>query len=84
MVSSTNLPNATMQLPRLKRSPHDQWRVYLFEGIGLVVLGVLAIVVPPMSEIGVTIFVGWMLLIGGVSGLISTEGTIRRAGRCSE
>jgi uncharacterized membrane protein HdeD (DUF308 family) len=56
----------------LGRSIHEHWGLFLAEGIILVLLGLAAIVVPPIAGLTVTIFLGWMLLIGGVAGLIST------------
>jgi uncharacterized membrane protein HdeD (DUF308 family) len=44
----------------------------LFEGIVLVVLGVLAIIIPPLAPLAVAIFIGWLFLISGVAGLITT------------
>jgi uncharacterized membrane protein HdeD (DUF308 family) len=54
------------------RSLHDHWGLFLAEGIVLVLLGLLAIVVPPLAGLTATIFLGWMLLFGGIAGLIST------------
>jgi uncharacterized membrane protein HdeD (DUF308 family) len=77
-MSFTNLPdNAAAQI---KQSIHDHWRFYLIEGVVLLILGALAIVVPPIAGISITIFVGWMLLIGGVIGLISTFGARQAPG----
>ena len=42
------------------------------EGIVLVVLGLLAIVVPPLATLAVAILIGWLLLVSGVVGLITT------------
>ena len=56
----------------LARSIHDHWGLFLAEGIILVLLGMAAIVVPPIAGLTVTIFIGWMLLFGGVAGLIAT------------
>jgi len=56
----------------LKRSIHDHWRTFLIEGIILVVLGLAAIVVPPIAGLATTIFIGWVLFVGGVVGLIAT------------
>ena len=56
----------------LAKSIHAHWRVYLFEGILLVVLGLAAVVVPPLAGVAVTIFLGWLLLIAGFVGLLST------------
>jgi uncharacterized membrane protein HdeD (DUF308 family) len=46
--------------------------LFLVEGIILVVLGVLAIIIPPLARIVVTIFLGWLFLISGIVGLVTT------------
>src|SRR6478609_299124 len=48
------------------------WKIFLFEGILLAVLGLAAMIVPPMASLAVTIFLGWMFLISGIGGLIVT------------
>lgn len=48
------------------------WRMFLFEGVVLVVLGVLALILPPLASIAVAIVFGWLLFIGGVFGLATT------------
>jgi len=53
-------------------SLHLHWRAFLIEGILLVLLGILAVVVPAVATIAVEVFVGWVLLLSGVVGLIST------------
>ena len=53
-------------------SLHLHWRAFLIEGIVLVVLGIFAVVVPAVATIAVEVFVGWVLLLSGVVGLIST------------
>jgi uncharacterized membrane protein HdeD (DUF308 family) len=50
----------------------EHWKAFLFEGILLVVLGIAAMIVPPLASLAVTIFLGWMFLISGVGGLIAT------------
>jgi uncharacterized membrane protein HdeD (DUF308 family) len=54
------------------QSIRDHWVLFLIEGIVLVVLGILAVVVPVVATIAVAIFLGWLLLISGVFGLITT------------
>jgi uncharacterized membrane protein HdeD (DUF308 family) len=44
----------------------------LFEGIVLAVLGLAAMIVPPLASLAVTIFLGWMFLISGIAGLVVT------------
>ena len=48
------------------------WKALLFEGILLVVLGLAAMVVPPLASLAVAIFLGWMFLIAGIAGLALT------------
>jgi uncharacterized membrane protein HdeD (DUF308 family) len=48
------------------------WKLFLFEGIALVVLGALAIMAPAVASVAATVFFGWILLISGVAGLLTT------------
>jgi uncharacterized membrane protein HdeD (DUF308 family) len=48
------------------------WKAFLFEGILLAVLGLAAMIVPPLASLAVTIFLGWMFLISGIGGLFVT------------
>ena len=62
------------QLQRaLAQSVREHWVLFLIEGIVLVVLGLLAIVIPPIATIAVTIFLGWLFLISGIVCLITTR-----------
>ena len=51
---------------------HEHWKLYLAEGILLVILGFIAIVIPPIATLAVTILLGWLFLLSGVMGLITT------------
>jgi uncharacterized membrane protein HdeD (DUF308 family) len=53
-------------------SLHAHWRLFLTEGIVLLILGILAIVVPPIATIAVEVLIGWLLLVSGVVGMIAT------------
>ena len=48
------------------------WKAFLFEGILLAVLGLAAMIVPPLASLAVAIFLGWMFLISGIAGLVVT------------
>jgi uncharacterized membrane protein HdeD (DUF308 family) len=54
------------------RSLHEHWVLYLIEGVVLIVLGATAIVLPPIATLAVTILIGWLLLVSGIMGLITT------------
>src|SRR6201747_2553178 len=54
---------------KMSAAVREHWKAFLFEGILLVVLGLAAMIVPPLASLAVTIFLGWMFLISGVAGL---------------
>ncbi len=51
---------------------HEHWVLFLIEGIVLLILGAVAILVPLIATLAFTIIIGWVLLISGVVGLITT------------
>jgi len=51
---------------------HAHWGVFLAEGIILVILGIAAIVLPPIATIAFTIIIGWIFLVSGIVGLVTT------------
>ena len=51
---------------------HEHWVLFLIEGIVLLILGAIAVVIPPIATLAVTIFLGWLILISGVIGLVTT------------
>jgi uncharacterized membrane protein HdeD (DUF308 family) len=54
------------------------WIWLLVEGAVLLVLGATAIVLAPLASIAVAIILGWLFLVSGIFGLISTF-SMRRA-----
>ena len=69
---STNNADLDKLRSSVTRSLHAHWRLFLAEGIVLLVLGLLAIVVPQIATIAVAVFIGWILLVSGAVGLIAT------------
>ena len=55
-----------------RQSMHDYWGLFLAEGIALSVLGLAAIIVPPIAGLLATVFLGWLFLIAGIVGLVAT------------
>jgi len=51
---------------------HEHWVLFLVEGIVLIVLGVAAIIVPVIATLAFTLLIGWLFLISGVVGLVTT------------
>jgi uncharacterized membrane protein HdeD (DUF308 family) len=61
------------QLPRqFLTSLRDHWVLFLVEGVVLVVLGLAAIMLPVIATLALAIFLGWLFLISGIVGLITT------------
>lgn len=43
------------------------WRLFLFEGIFFILLGFCAFIVPQFFSVFIVIFLGWIIVIGGVT-----------------
>lgn len=46
------------------------WGLLVFEGVLLVILGILAMVLPPLASLAVTLTLGWLFVISGIAGLV--------------
>jgi len=66
----------TPELGRLRSdistSVREYWGVFLFEGVVLLLLGILAVLVPVIATLTVTFAFGWIFLISGLIGLVTT------------
>ena len=61
------------QISRQFDSPiHDLWGLFLAEGIALLLLGTVAIVLPPLAGLAVTILLGWLLIASAIFGVLTT------------
>ena len=69
---STNTPNTEQIQSAMAASLREHWVLFLVEGIILVILGLAAIVVPPIATLAVELLFGWLFLISGIVGLITT------------
>ena len=54
------------------QSVRNHWRLFVIEGLALVVLGLIAILVPSIARENVTIVLAWLFLISGTVGLATT------------
>jgi uncharacterized membrane protein HdeD (DUF308 family) len=66
---SLNQPNINAAI---RKSIRQHWRMFLIEGIILLILGLAAIALPPIAGIATTLVLGWLFLLGGIVGLIAT------------
>lgn len=63
-----------------RRTVKDHWRLFLLQGVVLVLAGLAAIVVPQIASIAAAIFIGWLLIISGAVRLVALYGARRAAG----
>ena len=69
---STNQPDIAKFQSAVANALHQHWKLYLAEGILLLALGFIAIVIPPIATLAVTILLGWLFMLSGVVGLYTT------------
>ncbi len=56
----------------LRRSIHDHWRLFMAEGVLLVLLGFGALAIPLFAGLATAVLLGWLLVAAGIVGLLST------------
>jgi len=71
-MSMMNDPDVQQFQRAVATSLHEHWVLFLVEGIILVILGLAAIILPPIATLAVEILFGWLFLISGIAGLIMT------------
>jgi uncharacterized membrane protein HdeD (DUF308 family) len=69
---STNNAGLDKLQASVTKSFHAHWKLFLIEGIVLLILGILAVVVPQVATIAAAVLIGWLLLVSGIVGLIAT------------
>src|SRR5262249_6785076 len=57
---------------RVMSAIRRHWVLFLIEGIVLAVFGVIAVIVPGVAALTVTILLGWLFLFSGILGLVTT------------
>ena len=55
----------------LKESLKTHWKLFLFQGVVMVILGILAVAWPVVATVAVDIYVGWLFLISGIISLVA-------------
>jgi uncharacterized membrane protein HdeD (DUF308 family) len=69
---STNKSEIERVQAAISKSLHEHWTLFLVEGIILLVLGLVAVMVPMVATVAVEIIVGWLILVSGIVGLVTT------------
>jgi len=53
----------------IREAIHNHWVLFLIQGLIMIAFGLVAVGEPMVATIAVTLFAGWLFLIGGVVGL---------------
>jgi uncharacterized membrane protein HdeD (DUF308 family) len=69
---STNQPDIAKFQRAVANTLHKHWVLFLVEGVVLLVLGATAVVLPLLATLALTIIIGWLFLVSGVVGLVTT------------
>ena len=69
---TTEQPNIVNIRRAVNQSLRQHWVLYLVEGVVLLVLGATAVVIPPLATLATTIVLGWLFLVSGVVGLVTS------------
>jgi uncharacterized membrane protein HdeD (DUF308 family) len=69
---STVKPDLEGMQAALATSLSAHWKLFLIEGIVLVILGVAAVMLPLVATIAIAVVVGWIFLLSGAVGLLAT------------
>jgi uncharacterized membrane protein HdeD (DUF308 family) len=64
-------PDRSIMQDAVSDALRSHWRLLMFQGTIMVLLGILAFAAPVAATIAVDIFVGWLFLISGIVGLVA-------------
>lgn len=67
----TRVQNPSDMQDALKDALKTNWKLFLFQGIVMLILGILAVAWPAVATIAVDLYVGWLFLISGMVGLVA-------------
>lgn len=70
-MSRETLPDVDDVRARLSSAIHAHWKLFLAEGIVMLVLGLLAIAVPEVASLAIAVLIGWLFFVGGIFRTIS-------------
>jgi uncharacterized membrane protein HdeD (DUF308 family) len=65
MVDSSN-PQLEQIRRKVAEAIQAHWKLFLIQGVVMMILGLIAIAVPNVATLAIAIFIGWLFLIGGI------------------
>jgi uncharacterized membrane protein HdeD (DUF308 family) len=67
----TSVRDVSEMQDALKDALKTHWKLFLFQGVVMVILGILAVAWPVWATLAVDIYIGWLFLISGTIGLVA-------------
>jgi uncharacterized membrane protein HdeD (DUF308 family) len=67
----TSVRDVSEMQDALKDALKTHWKLFLFQGIVMLILGILAVAWPVWATLAVDIYVGWLFLVSGTIGLVA-------------
>jgi len=64
-------PNVSEIKRSIRETLQAHWRLFLLQGVIMILLGGLAVAAPALATIAVDIYVGWLFLISGTIGFVA-------------
>jgi uncharacterized membrane protein HdeD (DUF308 family) len=67
-MTSVNIAGAPRSVQDALRA---HWKLFLFQGVVMVILGILAVAAPAYASVAVDFYVGWLFLLSGLVGIVA-------------
>ena len=64
-------PNLSAMQHAIRDAMAAHWKLFLFQGVVMIILGVLAVALPMAATLVIELFIGWLFLISGIIGLVA-------------
>lgn len=64
-------PNTTGAQGTILQDLRAHWKLFLFQGGVMVLLGILAVAAPAWASVAVDIYIGWLFLFSGAIGIVA-------------
>jgi uncharacterized membrane protein HdeD (DUF308 family) len=64
-------PNITDMPSAIREALRANWKLLMFQGVVMIILGILAVAAPATASVAVDIYVGWLFLFSGMVGIFA-------------
>ena len=64
-------PHVTSMPSAVRDALRAHWKLFLFQGVVMIILGVIAVAMPAAATVAIDIYVGWLFLLSGIVGLVA-------------